>query len=320
MSTKVEEIIINSILKDVEDKGSLPWQRPYEMFESFNWATKRPYKGINRLILPSGEYVTANQINTYNKTHSEDFKFQKGIKWYPIVFFKTEEIEMTLAKMQKLFSDVDLGGIGNGYIGGNNYWSYFKSDGKFYKSRNILQYYRVAERQHFKNSNGEYLPSRLESGEVVVSYSQPKSVFEGYVEREGISIVETLGSPFYRSSTDTIGVNKYHTSEEEYWCSCFHEAAHSTGHHSRVNREGIVTNKKTKESYAKEECIAEITASLLCNECQISTFSTSESRSYENSLAYINGWKKQIKEWGSSFISIVANADKAFNYIMGIPQ
>lgn len=311
----VASIIIDNIMKDLETTGKLPWQRPYEMFESFNWVTKQPYKGINRLILPNGEYLTKNQINEYNKTHDEDFRFQKGIKWYPITFYKVDTIEVQEDAVIKAFQSNDL--PTKGFIGYGGGYSWYAEDGRYFKSRRILQYYRVAERKHFRNSKGELLPSRLDTGEVVITHSKPQGVFYDYVDREGIKLIETLGSPFYRPSEDTIGLNNYHKEEEEYWSSCFHEAAHSTGAVNRLNREAL-QHISDKDLYAKEECVAEITASLLCSECGIATFSTSESRSYSNSLAYINHWKERIKDWGESFIYIVHQADLAFNYIMGI--
>ena len=33
--------------------------------------------------------------------------------------------------------------------------------------------------------------------------------------------------------------------------------------------------------------------------------------------AYVQSWKKRIKDWGKEFIYIVSQADKAFNYICG---
>ncbi len=37
----------------------MPWQKPYTQYNAFNYFTLKAYRGINRLILPFGEYLTA---------------------------------------------------------------------------------------------------------------------------------------------------------------------------------------------------------------------------------------------------------------------
>ena len=58
----VAQIVIDNFLKDVDERGSMPWQRPYERYESFNYFSKKAYRGINRLILPGGEYLSLIHI------------------------------------------------------------------------------------------------------------------------------------------------------------------------------------------------------------------------------------------------------------------
>lgn len=86
MSKYVADVILDRFLKDVEETNTMPWQRPYSQYNAFNYFTLQPYSGINRLMLPFGEYMTANQIDSYNKSKNEDYRFQKGIVWYPVVF------------------------------------------------------------------------------------------------------------------------------------------------------------------------------------------------------------------------------------------
>ena len=75
-----------------------------------------------------------------------------------------------------------------------------------------------------------------------------------------------------------------------------------------------------ESTYAVEECIAEITACLCCAETGISDFETSCSEEYDNSVSYVQAWKKRVKDWGKDFIYIVSQADKAFNMICGAPD
>ena len=80
------EVVVDSFLRRVQQEGVMPWQNPHKFGVSINWVSKKMYRGINRIILPNGEYMTKNQLNKYNEEHDTDFKFQKGIEWFPVVF------------------------------------------------------------------------------------------------------------------------------------------------------------------------------------------------------------------------------------------
>ena len=57
---------------------------------------------------------------------------------------------------------------------------------------------------------------------------------------------------------------------EAYYATLFHELVHSTGHESRVGRQGIEAFAGFgSESYSKEELVAEIGAAYLCAEAEI---------------------------------------------------
>lgn len=88
---KVVDIVIDSFLKRVQEKGVMPWQDPHTFGIAINWVSKKMYRGLNRMILPNGEYMTKNQLNKYNEEHGEDYKFQKGYRMVPscILFSKT---------------------------------------------------------------------------------------------------------------------------------------------------------------------------------------------------------------------------------------
>lgn len=317
----VSDIIIENFLKDVDEKGTMPWQRPYERYNAFNYFTCKTYRGINRLMLPFGEYLTKKQINEYNKTHNEDFKFQKGIKWYPVVFFTTTEKKVSRDEMLSHFPDADFSK--DYYLGTDGIWVYYILNGEGAKKRNVLRYFEVAERRHFKNSKGEMLPSKIDKEEVVIVKEEPRKVIDEYVNRESLKVDYHYGGvPCYAPFEDKVMLNPYIKSEESWFSTAFHEFAHSTGHTKRLNRESLMypigaSKKRRDELYAIDECIAEITASLLCAECGVYDYQTTGTKEYDNNIAYVQFWKKQVKDWGTNFIYIVSQADKAFNYILG---
>ena len=53
----VAEIVTNTIIKKLES-GVIPWYKPWTGGEAVNYITQKPYRGINRLLLDSGEYLT----------------------------------------------------------------------------------------------------------------------------------------------------------------------------------------------------------------------------------------------------------------------
>lgn len=337
----VSNIIIDRFLKDVEEKGKMPWQRPYERYNAFNYFTKQPYRGINRLMLPFGEYMTKNQITQYNidkgyvvldekgkvkEIKPEAYRFQKGIMWIPVVFFRKDERKVSTDEIKEAFPDFNNYAYEGQvkYIGRKEAWTYFMNDKGFFKTRNILRFYEVADRKFFRNENGDCLPSRIETGEVVITKQNPKTVFDNYISRSGVKLdTDYKDTPCYIPFLDEIKLNPLHKNEDSWFSCAFHEAAHSTGAFNRLNRIGVVgkdCGDKASEEYAKEEVIAEICAYLCCAETGVYTFETSGSSEYDNNLAYVRAWKSRIKEWGKEFIFLVSQADKAFNYICSNPD
>ena len=326
----VGDIIIEKFIEVVDKEGKMPWQMPYNRYLAFNWYSMTQYHGINRLILPIGEYLSMNQMITYNKKHGTNYRYDKTVgPWWSVVFFKTDIKSASDSEMEKLAgtkSEEDfIKKYPHGVFSGG--WLYYvnTSTGCFMKKRNILRYTNVAERSCFIDDEGRVLPSRYETGDVQITKYKPKDIFDKYIKREGISIKFDRGEiPCYIPKLDLIVLNPLAKSEDFYWSYAFHEASHSSGVKNRLNREFFKYVNESKvdrgvldDLRSKEECIAEISASMLCSECDIVDFNTSECDVYKNSLAYVESWKRRIKDWGNSFIYIVSEAEKAYQYIMG---
>ena len=109
----VAEIVTNTIIKKLES-GVIPWHKPWTGGEAVNYITQKPYRGINRLLLDSGEYLTFKQIQDLNG------KIKKGAKSHVVVFYKKLEFEdeatdeiviKTLLRYYRVFSLSDVEGI-----------------------------------------------------------------------------------------------------------------------------------------------------------------------------------------------------------------
>ena len=120
---------------------------------------------------------------------------------------------------------------------------------------------------------------------------------------------------WYRPSSDTVGMPSLplFNSAEEYYSTLFHELAHSTGHQSRIGREGIEQlNTFGSESYSKEELVAEMGAAMLCGVTGIAPTTIS------NSAAYLNSWIERLRGDSQLIISAASAAQKAADYIQGV--
>lgn len=311
----VSDIVIDSFLKRVSEEGQLPWQNPHTFGVSINWVTQKMYRGINRIILPNGEYMTKTQINKYNEEHGTSYRFVKGIKWYPVVFFKNNSVRVKQEDIEKPLED------GESYIDtrGNKV---FKLDGVYYRNTLISRYSLVADIRYFQDETGNTLPRRIKedgSGVLQIAKDSPERIIKNYLNTSGVKYEEVAdGKSYYDPVSDLVHINPRYRWQDAKYSVTFHELAHSTGHEKRLNRDGVTFgNRFGSTSYSKEECIAEIATALLCQESGISDFVTSGTLKETNSIAYVHSWSKSIKDFGSKFISICKQAEQAYLYILG---
>ena len=101
-------------------------------------------------------------------------------------------------------------------------------------------------------------------------------------------------------------------SSSEYYATLFHELIHSTGHSSRLNREGITkVNRSDKIKYSKEELIAEMGASFLCALTGIENSDLTE-----NAVAYIQNWLQVFKQEKTMVVKAASRAQEAVDFIL----
>jgi antirestriction protein ArdC len=125
-------------------------------------------------------------------------------------------------------------------------------------------------------------------------------------------IVFETQQAYYSPSADIINMPKKDTftSEQNYYATLFHELGHSTGHSTRLNRTTLVKNASYKsKDYSQEELVAEFTSTYLCAEAKLE-------RTFNNSVAYIQGWSKAIKQNSRLLLSASSQAQRASNYIL----
>ena len=119
----------------------------------------------------------------------------------------------------------------------------------------------------------------------------------------------------YRPSADEVHMVKpeYFVSDEEYYSTFFHELIHSTGHKSRLAREGVTgLNFFGSHEYSKEELVAELGSTFLCAIAGIDRSSV-----IQNSASYISGWKSKLSENEDWIVWAGSRSAKACDHILG---
>ncbi len=276
MSFDLYQQITDRIIAELE-KGTVPWHKPWSCSSgAISRATGRPYSVLNQLLLPqAGEYVT------FRQAIEEGHPVKKGEKASMVFFFKFIDSE-----------DKDTGEK---------------------KQIPLLKYYSV-----FHISQCQEMQPRFGSSVQIHSDLQPdkraEQILQDYIDRSDVKFKKQQSDRAYYSPVhDEIVIPEINQFSElsEFYGTAYHEAAHSTGHPSRLNRLTDIA-KFGSESYSKEELIAELSASYLVNVAGLETPS-----SFANSVSYINGWLSALKNDKKLIISAAGKAEKAVRLILG---
>lgn len=267
---------------DQLNKGIIPWEKPWTGIQggAYNRVSKKPYSLLNQMLLEhSGEYATLKQWSKLGG------KVKKGSKSEFVVFWKFIQKEKEDDSGKKTVSTYPM-----------------------------LRYYRVF---HISKVDGvEPLEKPFND---VSPIDVAENIINEYVNREGLTFIETISNKAYYSPMEdkvVVPDKKQFTNANGYYGTTFHELVHSTGHKLRLNR--FTDNDDAhfgSESYSKEELVAEIGSASLMNMIGIETDKT-----IRNNVAYIQSWLKVLRNDEKFVVSAGGKAGKAVDYIMGIEQ
>lgn len=145
---------------------------------------------------------------------------------------------------------------------------------------------------------------------------EAEAIVKGY---SGCPSIRWTGDrAFYHPMTDSVtmpSMASFNSAEEGYG-TLFHELAHSTGHKTRLDREGISNfHRFGDENYSKEELVAEVTSCFLRAACGIE-----KAPVLANSAAYLRSWIKALKGDSRLIVHAAAQAQKAADYILGVQE
>ncbi|MCK9496928.1 MAG: zincin-like metallopeptidase domain-containing protein, partial [Dehalococcoidia bacterium] len=97
-----------------------------------------------------------------------------------------------------------------------------------------------------------------------------------------------------------------------YYATLFHELAHSTGHPSRLDREGYQESAPFGSPvYSREELVAEFAAAFLCQQSGV------DASRLDQSAAYIASWLRALEDDRRLAVAAAGQAQRAVDHILG---
>jgi len=270
------------------ERGVVPWRRPWTLAgRPRSLSTGRAYQGVNTwlLSLACQEHGWASPwFGTYRQIRERGGQVRKGERSTLVTLWKT---------LEKQDRDPGTGEVTA-------------------RAVPLLRTFRVFNACQADGLPARYFPEPGEERPIAGS----QAVFDGYLGQPGAPRLrhDVQGKAYYQPAADEIHLPPMtgHRSPEHYYATAYHEAAHSTGHPSRLNRAGLTSPDAVfgSHAYGKEELVAQMTASMLCAETGIDT-----DEIFENSAAYIGSWLRTIKSDPRMVVTAAAAAQKATNLI-----
>lgn len=260
--------------------GTVPWQKPWvgELSAPRNLQSGKRYRGINALLLGFSGYSDP-RWTTFNAAKKMGGKVVKGEK-------------STLVTLWKRIKTKDDAG-----------------DDKVIP---ILRYFRVFNVEQVEWPEGAIQPLKeQEQPEGWDGNAEAENVLQDYLSRAlGLGLSYGGSSAYYEPARHRIKLPV----PGDFWNAAgfygvaFHEAGHSTGHKTLLNRE--LSGAFGSEKYAREELCAEMASAFVCATIGIDG-------EFDNSAAYIANWRQRIKDDPKLLVKAAGAAQKASDLILG---
>lgn len=271
--------------------NEVPWRQTWSGQAPMNYISKRPYSGINLMLLFGGKspyWLTWKQVESLNgEVLPEERK-----NWRLVVYYssgtksadgkKGEKDKKPKAGEIKLTSDKKRG------------------DKKYF----VMRWYIVY------NLAQTTIP--IPEKPIVPKLERGEDIINGYWNPP--IIVECANDPCYVPSLDAINLPPIEDFEtaEDYYAALFHELVHSTGHQSRLDR--FQGGYFGGNAYSEEELVAEVGACFLRGLCG---FNPPNTLVTENSVAYVQHWHQRLSNDPDILRRAIMAAQKAVRRIRG---
>lgn len=235
------EVINNMIMHKLQN-GKMPWKQTWNNFgPARNYVSKKPYRGINALILNNTEYEYPLFL-TFLQVKELGGYIKKGSKSLEVIYWETLEFE----------NDDNI------------------------KRVPFLRYYNVFNVDCIDGVKLK-LPERfindpVDACETIVNDMPSKPMIEHGGDEPHYN---------WREDKIKVPHRESFILSDEYYATLFHELAHSTRHESRLSREECrKPSIYGSREYCKEELVAEVATCFLCGEAGIANNIIDNSAAY----------------------------------------
>lgn len=261
-----------------------------------NAVTGKMYRGLNLLWLSRLQEEKGYQDPrwcTFNQAQEKDWKIREGEEASRIEFWSLYDTgtkrDLTNREAEELEKQM-----------GDEFYNRVKPVSRVYTVFNAEQIEgipeRVMERDHFILDEGMLMEKR-----------------EILLRNMGLSFSEGGTGTYYLPQEDQIvmpEIDRFR-SEYGYISTLLHEAAHATGHKSRLGRD--IDHRPGTPDYAREELRAEIASAFVAQELGIAQ---AENNHMENHKAYIQDCIAVLEKDPGELFAAIRDAEKIADYLM----
>ena len=294
---KVQSKVINNLIDNVINNPNFSWEKTWTNIATgnspYNPISKSVYSGLNSLILAMNASIKgSNQFATFNQISGANGTIKKGSKSIPLMFFCWKYFDDITKKSYSKDQLKKLSKVIQNRVKEFPYHSYF----------NVFSL-MDCQNISFDEPKIEIKNDPIANCEAIVSnWNETESTINIGLDNE---------RAYYSPNIDTVNMPNLQAfkNTKTFYMVAFHEIAHSTGIKKRLNRDmaGMFGNNK----YAKEELIAELSATLIGASMQILT-----KEIIDNTTAYLQSWTKRMTDKKAELLAGLQGAIKAFNYII----
>ena len=287
----IYQMITDKVISMFKNAKASDYHRAWKddaFFIPLNFDSKKPYRGVNRLLLQerigfAGAFRNPYFL-TFNQIKKHGGKLKKGTRGYEVVYYSIRYIVPADKNTgRKAYSSTNAHKV-------IDFIDKHKLSEDIVTRIPMIRYYNVyngasiegIDFQLDKLQIGRAVPDTASENQaaalIVENYPNPPAI-----KHEG-------NQAYYSPSGDYVKMPKKEQfdSINDYYRTLFHELTHSTGHEKRLDR-GINLMLE-KEDYAKEELVAEFGAVFLSAWAGIMWYNN------KNHAAYLKGWNSAIKE------------------------
>ena len=312
----IYKMVTDKIIGMLKSASPTDYHRAWKddaFFIPLNYDSKKPYRGINRLLLQERIGFAGAFRNPYFLTFKQIKKhkgtLKKGAKGYEVIYYSIRYVVPADKNSgRKAFSSTNAHKV-------LDFLDKYKLSEDIVTRIPMIRYYNV-----YNGADIENIDFKLD--ELQIGRAVPDSATEN---RAAQLIVENYPNPpaikhegneaYYNPASDYIKLPKQEQFDtvNDYYRTLFHELTHSTGHNKRLNR-GIHLMLE-KDDYAKEELVAEFGAVFLSAWAGIMWYNN------KNHAAYLKGWNSAIKEAqnDNKFLMRAASlAQQSTDYILNL--